>query len=123
MGEERRRHKRIETTVRITCKPIGLTFEEDIYSFDISTGGFRIGYPKVVKPDTVFELNVYLPDKQDSFFCLAKVIWQKPKPKRGKSGKEYYETGLKFEDMDLKNRLRLIYYIHNFDKNERKKSK
>jgi c-di-GMP-binding flagellar brake protein YcgR len=118
--EERRKYKRIPTRVRITCKPVGVEGESEISSLDISAGGFSMMYPDVVKPDTIFELKVCLPDNTDSFFCLAKVVRQADKAVKQKDGKLYYETGLKFEDMDLKNRLRLIYYVHNKLKLERK---
>ncbi len=117
---ERRKYKRVSTRVRITCKPVGVEGENEIYSLDISAGGFSMMYPDAVKPDTVFELKVYLPDKTESFFCLAKVVRQADKAVKQKDGKPYYETGLKFEDMDLKNRLRLIYYVHNKLKLDRK---
>jgi c-di-GMP-binding flagellar brake protein YcgR len=111
-GNERRKYKRVKGKVKITYKVMGETGEEDIFAMDISAGGFCLGLDRILKKDTVLELVVNLPDKDKSFFCLGRVVWQNLKSKKDEGGKRFYETGLQFSDLDLKNRLRLIYYVH-----------
>jgi c-di-GMP-binding flagellar brake protein YcgR len=109
---ERRKYKRVVGRLKITYKMVGETQETSVYSIDVSAGGFCIGLNKIVKNDTVLELIIHLPDKEKSFYCLGRVVWQKLKPIKGEDGGYYYETGLQFADLELKNRLRLIYYVH-----------
>ncbi len=109
---ERRKYRRVPGKLRITYKLVGETDETSVYSIDVSAGGFCIGLNRMIKNDTVLELTIYLPDKEKSFYCMGRVAWQKPRPIKGDDGAYYYETGLQFADLDLKNRLRLIYYVH-----------
>lgn len=109
---ERRKYKRVAGKLKITYKMVGETQETSVYSIDVSAGGFCIGLNRILKNDTVLELTVHVPDKEKSFYCLGRVVWQKLKPLKGEDGVIYYETGLQFADLDLKNRLRLIYYVH-----------
>lgn len=118
---ERRKYKRVKGKIRITCKVMGETGEEEIQSIDISAGGFCLGLNRALKIDSVLELIVHLPDKGKSFFCMGRVVWQ-GKARKDERGKRFYETGLQFSDLDLKNRLRLIYYVHGKMNEEEKGS-
>jgi c-di-GMP-binding flagellar brake protein YcgR len=109
---ERRKYKRVSGRLRIVYKAVGEQAEGSVYSMDVSAGGFCLGLDRILEDETVLELLVYIPDKQKPFFCLGKVAWQKAAGVKGKDGKLYYETGMRFENLDLKNRLRLIYYVH-----------
>ncbi|MCU0651222.1 MAG: PilZ domain-containing protein [Candidatus Omnitrophica bacterium] len=109
---ERRRYKRVSGRLKIVYKAVGEKDEGSVYSMDVSAGGFCLGLDRVFKADTVLELLVYLPDKEKPFLCLGKVAWQKPNAVKASDGKIYFMTGLRFENLDLKNRLRLIYYVH-----------
>ena len=111
-GSERRKYKRVKTQVKITYKIMGEPGEQNIFAIDISAGGFCLGLDRLLKPDTVLEMAVHLPDKGKSFFCLGRVVWQNTKFCKDEVGKRFYETGLQLSDLDLKNRLRLIYYVH-----------
>jgi c-di-GMP-binding flagellar brake protein YcgR len=109
---ERRKYKRVQGRLRIIYKIVGDTVEGSAYSVDISAGGFCLGVDRLMRSETSLELLVYLPDNEKPFSCTAKVTWQKTKGIKAKDGKFYYDTGLRFETLDLKNRLRLIYYVH-----------
>jgi Tfp pilus assembly protein PilZ len=109
---ERRKYKRVSGRLRIVYKAVGDQAEGSVYSMDVSAGGFCIGLDRIFASETVLELLVYMPDKDKPFLCLGKVAWQKPSGVKGKDGRLYYETGMRFENLDLKNRLRLIYYVH-----------
>jgi hypothetical protein len=109
---ERRKYKRVSGNLKIVYKVAGEEREGNVSSLDVSGGGFRLGLDRLVKDATVLELLVYMPDKEKPFTCLGKVAWHNPAGEKGKDGKFYYNTGLKFENLDLKNRLRLIYYVH-----------
>lgn len=109
---ERRKYKRVSGRLRIVYKAVGEEAEGSVYSMDVSAGGFCLNLDRMLKEETVLELLVYMPDKEKPFFCLGTVAWRKPAGVKGKDGKIYYETGMRFENLDLKNRLRLIYYVH-----------
>ena len=112
MVDERRKYKRVPGRLRITYKIVEEAIEGSAYSIDVSAGGFCIGMDQRIKNDTLIELLVYLPDNEKSFTCTARVSWQKMHGIKDKDEKIFYETGLRFEQLDLKNRLRLIYYVH-----------
>jgi hypothetical protein len=112
MVDERRKYKRVLGRLRITYKIEADSIEGSAYSIDVSAGGFCIGMDQRIKNDTLVELLVYLPDNEKSFTCTARVSWQKMHGIKDKDEKLFYETGLRFENLDLKNRLRLIYYVH-----------
>jgi len=112
MTDERRKYRRVSGRVRIIYKIAGEAEERSVYSVDVSAGGFCLGLDSVQKQDTILELLVYLPDKDKPFLCMGKVTWQKSHGTKGSDGKVYFDTGVKFENLDLKNRLRLIYYVH-----------
>jgi hypothetical protein len=117
MVEERRKYKRVSGRLRIIYKIPGDTVEEgSAYSIDVSAGGFCLGLDRLVKVDISLDLLVYLPDNEKPFSCGGKVTWQKTRGIKGSDGKFYYDTGIRFETLDLKNRLRLIYYVHNKSK-------
>ncbi|MFA5099783.1 MAG: PilZ domain-containing protein [Candidatus Omnitrophota bacterium] len=112
MLDERRKYKRVSGRLRIIYKIAGDAVEGSAYSVDVSAGGFCLGLDRHIKADTELELLVYLPDNEKPFSCSGKVTWQKTQGIKGKNGKFYYDTGLRFDSLDLKNRLRLIYYVH-----------
>jgi hypothetical protein len=112
MIEDRRKYKRVTERLRIIYKIDGEQIEGSSYSVDVSAGGFCIGLDRVIKEDTVLELLVYLPDNEKAFACKGRVSWQKTPAVKAKDGNSYFDTGISFESLDLKNRLRLIYYVH-----------
>jgi hypothetical protein len=112
MEEERRKYKRVAGRLRIVYKIAGELTEGSVYSVDVSAGGFCLGLDRLIKNETILELLVYLPDKDKPFACSGKVSWQNTRGVRNKDGSFYYDTGFRFEALDLKNRLRLIYYVH-----------
>ena len=125
--EERRKYKRVFGRLRIIYKIKEEMIEGSAYSVDVSAGGFCVGFDRRLSDDTVIDLLVYLPDNEKPFTCRGRVAWQKTHPGKDKDGKLIYETGMRFENLELKNRLRLIYYVHGkakkTDPNEKKSAR
>lgn len=110
--EERRKYRRVSGRLRIIYKIKDEMIEGSAYSIDVSAGGFCVGLDRQINADELIELLVYLPDNEKPFTCSGRVAWQKVQPNKDKDGSLLYETGLRFENLELKNRLRLIYYVH-----------
>lgn len=110
--EERRKYKRVSGRCRVVYKVNEERIDGSAYSIDVSAGGFCVGFEQRVKSDALIDLLVYLPDNEKPFKCTGRIAWQNAKPHKDKDGKLLYETGLRFENLELKNRLRLIYYVH-----------
>lgn len=114
--EERRKYKRVSGRLRIIYKIKEGSIEGSAYSIDVSAGGFCVGLEHRMENDAVLDLLVYLPDNEKPFNCRGKVTWQSSKAQKDKEGRIFFETGLRFENLELKNRLRLIYYVHGKSK-------
>jgi c-di-GMP-binding flagellar brake protein YcgR len=81
-------------------------------AIDVGGGGVCFNTPERILPGTSLEVNLKLPEDQEKFSALARVAWQKPEPKKDKSGKVSYETGIEFLKMNLKDRLQIIHYVY-----------
>ena len=114
--EERRKYKRVSGRLRVVYKMDQEPVESSAYSVDISAGGFCLCLHRRVKKDTLLELLVYLPDNEKPFKCMGRVSWQDNDGTKDADGRMLYNTGLCFENLELKNRLRLIYYVHGKSK-------
>ena len=110
---EKRSFPRIKGEVSIVYKIMGSNEEGEIRAMDISGGGVRLPIKEKVKPETLVELNISLPSQEAPFYGLAKVVWQSPTAVKGKNGKNYFETGIKFIRVGLHNRRQIVRYINS----------
>ena len=109
---ERRRYYRLKDGVKVVYKVSGKLGEINSSVFDVGGGGLRLPISQKIEPGTNLELNLLLPDNKDSFFAYARVVWQEKGAQKDKSGQNYYDTGIEFLKVDLKNRLQIIHYVH-----------
>lgn len=109
---ERRRYRRLRDGVRVIYKMLGVMGEYDLPALDVGGGGLCLPLRKRIKIGTHLELGLFLPQDKEPFFCLARVVWQMPDPTKTKDGKDCYETGVEFLKLNLKDRMRIIRYIH-----------
>lgn len=110
---DRRKYPRLKDGVKAIYKPMGEEGEHNLHVLDVSAGGLRLPVKQKLELGTILELKVMIPQTDESFFVLGKVVWQSPNPTRTKAGKIYYETGVEFQKIDLKERIRLIHYVHD----------
>jgi c-di-GMP-binding flagellar brake protein YcgR len=86
---------------------------------DISAGGMSVLMNKIRKVGTVLEFTMVF-EKGLVFDCQGKVVWQDLRPRRDSLGKFSYLSGIEFLEIDLTERLKLIYYCHSREKAVRK---
>lgn len=110
---EKRSFPRIKDEIKVSYKIMGSSGEDEVQTMDISGGGLRLPMHEKVKPETMVELNISLPSQETPFYGLAKVIWQKPAAVKGKDGKNYFETGMKFVRVGISNRKQIVRYINS----------
>ncbi|MEK6568176.1 MAG: PilZ domain-containing protein [Candidatus Omnitrophota bacterium] len=113
---EKRIFARIKNEIKISYKIMGSSGEGEANTMDISGGGLRLPVYEKVKPETLVELNIFLPSQDAPFYGLAKVIWQSPVAVKGKGGKNFFETGLKFIKVGINNRKQIVRYINSLVK-------
>ena len=113
MENDRRKYYRIkDNQIKVTYKTAGASSpENEISDLDLSVGGMRLPLKEKVKPETVLMINILLPKKNLPFTGLIKVIWQAPQMSKAKDGRNYYETGIEFIQLDFQKRKRLAKYI------------
>jgi c-di-GMP-binding flagellar brake protein YcgR len=110
--QERRRYHRIKDGVKVIYKKTGQLGENKIHVLDVGGGGVRLPLQDKMESGTYLELGLILPEQRDSFYVFARVVWQSKEPRKVQDGKEYYETGIEFLKMSLKERLQVIHYVH-----------
>jgi c-di-GMP-binding flagellar brake protein YcgR len=110
--DERRKYIRVSSEIRVVCKASGETLGHNAYTADISAGGVCLWLAKMIKPGTMLDMDFYLPALKDPFVCKGRVVRQSMRPHKGPDDKFYYETGMVFDGLSLKNRMALIYYVH-----------
>ncbi|MEK6564272.1 MAG: PilZ domain-containing protein [Candidatus Omnitrophota bacterium] len=113
---EKRSFPRIKGEISVAYKIMGSSDDGEVRTMDISGGGFRLPMYEKVKPETLVELNISLPSQEAPFYGLAKVIWQSRTAVKGKGGKNYFETGIKFIRVGLNNRKQIVRYINSLIK-------
>lgn len=111
MKEERRKYSRVRDGVRAVYKVMGVEGEYDLGVLNLSGGGMCLPLNQKMKKGTLLELNLNMPPEKEPFFALAEVVWQFPDP-ISKEGKVYYETGIEFLRLSLKDKMRIIRYIY-----------
>ena len=119
---EKRSFTRIKGAIRVAYKIMGSSGEYEVHTMDMSGGGFRLPMNEKAKPETLVELNISLPSQDTPFYGLAKVAWQSPTAVKGKDGKNYFDTGVKFIRVGLNNRKQIVRYINSLIKGGRDNS-
>lgn len=117
--EERRKYSRVRDGVRAIYKVMGVEGEYDLAVLNLSGGGMCLPLSQKMKKGTLLELNLNMPPEKEPFFALAEVVWQSPDP-ISKEGKAYYETGIEFLRLGLKDKMRIIRYIYKRLKEKKK---
>ena len=116
---DRRKYRRIEVRLRIKYRVKGDAESAEIDTVDISAGGLSVLMNKIRKTGTVLDLGMVF-EKGVLFSCQGKVVWQDLRPRRDSTGKFSYLTGIEFLEIELTERLKLIYYCHSQEKEVRK---
>jgi c-di-GMP-binding flagellar brake protein YcgR len=116
--KEKRRYPRLSDGAQVIYKFMGVFGEKKDDAVDFSQGGLRLLLKERTKPGVLLELGVLLPQSDDPFFALAKVVWQSEKRKLAKDKQLYYETGIEFLKMDMQHKMLMIKYIYKRLKKE-----
>ena len=116
--KEKRRFPRLSNGAQVIYKFMGVLGEKKDDVVDFSQGGIRMLLKEKTEPGVLLELGVLLPQSDDPFFALAKVVWQAEKRKVAKDKQLYYETGIEFIKMDMQHKMLMIKYIYKRLKKE-----
>lgn len=110
---ERRKYYRLRNGVTLDYKITGTVANPPgTNALDVGGGGLRLHLSERVKPGTALEVSLQLPDTKESLWALARVAWQTAASHKDKVGKSFYETGVEFLKMNLKDRLQIIHYVY-----------
>jgi c-di-GMP-binding flagellar brake protein YcgR len=91
---------------------MGIEGEVTLPTADLGGGGIRLFVNKKVKIGTLVELGLILPHEEQIFFSLGEVVWQMKDATKTQRGENLYETGVKFINLDIAHRMRLIRFIY-----------
>ena len=119
MREERRKYRRIKDGIKAVYKVMGVEGEYGLSVINLSGGGLCLPLSQKMGKGTLLELNLNMPYEKEPFFALAKVAWQS-QVSVNKEGKAYYETGIEFLRLGLKDKMHIIRYIYNKLKENKK---
>lgn len=120
--DEKRQYYRLKDKVKLVYKVSGETKKRTAKTLDVGAGGLCLPLVERVKPGLLLELSLYLPEDTQPFKLSGKIAWQRPIPKKDIFGDNYYETGIEFQQMSLKEKLQIIHYVHTEIKNKSKKT-
>ncbi|MDD5731124.1 MAG: PilZ domain-containing protein [Candidatus Omnitrophica bacterium] len=113
MTTDKRKYFRLKNGVKVIYKSVGKFGEYKSEALDVGGGGLLLPANERLEKGTPLELSLNLPQDKDAFFALARVAWQSPNAKKNDAGRLYYETGVEFLKMNLKDRLQIIHYVHS----------
>jgi len=110
--QERRMFQRIEdiVSVRYTArkgKPKDATSVKNL-----GGGGIRLSLAEKLEPGTVVDLKITIPDDPRPFPAVGEVVWQEEVIISGESVGRYYDTGIKFAEIDPVCLGRVYTYFH-----------
>jgi len=110
--QERRMFQRIEDIVSVRYatregKPKDVTSVKDL-----GGGGIRLSLAEKLEPGTVVDLKITIPDDPKPFTALGEVVWQEEVNISGESIGRYYDTGIKFTEIDPLCLGRVFTYFH-----------
>lgn len=91
---------------------MGVEGEYDLAVINLSGGGLCLPLSQKINKGTLVELNLHVPHEKEPFYALAKVVWQS-QASISKEGKVYYETGIEFLRLGIREKMRIIRYIYN----------
>ena len=78
---------------------------------DIGGGGICLATEGNLEPGSTVELEIKLPDRDQSIFCSAEVVWCKQMQESKKSYESpTVETGLKFVKIDPQDQVLIVRY-------------
>ena len=110
---ERRQFIRVKSRLTMVFKVRGTTRQRYILTRDIGSGGAGVCFlmAEALRPDTVLEASLKLPDHDRPIAVIGKVLWNRLADEGRKSYQEpMVWVGVKFETIDPKDRLLLVHY-------------
>ena len=110
--QERRMFQRIEDIVSVRYTTRKGKLKDVTLVKDLGGGGIRISLAEMLKPGTVVDLEITIPDDPRSFPAVGEVVWQEEVNISGESVGRYYDTGIKFTEIDPVCLGRVYTYFH-----------
>lgn len=113
---KRRRLGGIRMKLRTPEKTI-ISYPEDCVVSDLSLGGMRIGTEQELLVETVFSIDLLLPDNDSQIICKGRVAYCHVVPEKAQTR---CSVGVEFVDMDARDQLRLKTFIESLPTDSRK---
>lgn len=114
--KDRRLFQRIENTVSVKYKTRKGGPKDVSLVKDISAGGIRLSLSEELEPGTVVDLEITIPNDPNPFRAVGEVVWTQDISISGDSVGRYYDTGIKFTEIDRLCLGRVYTYFHQQNK-------
>jgi len=113
-NNERRKFPRLSVAVDIQYKalPEAIAYGTGATA-NISAVGICLILYEELKPGSVLELNIYLPDDQPIIKGKGRIVWIKPF-NVARDQKERFDAGVEFIDINESDRKRINNYVFSF---------
>ncbi len=108
-NNEKRKHIRAKTHVRVNCKSEGIFFSD--FTRDISFDGAGIESLVTITPGTIIDLFFTLPEETETIMARGKVLWSRVKPSTYESGKSNAMFGVQFIDINDSHKEKLFGFV------------
>ncbi len=113
MVEERRKYIRVQAPITVTYKLSGKKIvTHKTVTKDFSEGGIRIPVYEKLKAGTPLKLHIEIPSDTIPVFAQGEVVWIKALST--KEGREIYDAGVKFTQMQASDKERMAQTSKDF---------
>jgi len=112
--DNRRKYPRADLVVdaEVRCEREQKSFH--VRTKNIGAGGICVVLPEMLPAGTELRLSLHLPDADAAFEAAGEVVWTLRQRKLLKKKPGGFDTGIKFVDLDQRNRDRLIRIAQNY---------
>jgi len=114
-GEERRLHKRFDTSLEVEYSVEKRLRLKNSRTVDLSKGGMKLLLDEKLPKDAILSLKIYIPEKGRTIEMEAEVVWTNDADKKDPSGKRFFFSGLKFIAIKEPVGMHLSEYLTRFE--------
>lgn len=112
-GKERRRVERIEARLDVKYRLIiSPKMKITASSKNLSKDGICILAQEILPKDSMIAIEIFIPNIRESIHAKGAVSWSKDMGQLDADGKRTFSTGIKFVEINDKEKMSLINYIN-----------
>jgi len=113
-NENRRKYPRADLEVDVKLRAGREQKEIQVRTRNISAGGVCVMLAEMLPVGTQLRMVLELPDTGSALDAVGEVVWSLRQHKLLKRKTDVFETGIKFVDLDNRDRDRLIRIAQNY---------